>query len=41
MLTSFVNVIEDLDGNKIVFLYDICFKGKRSVDGKDVEPYLK
>ncbi len=36
-----VNVIEDLDGNKIVFIHDIRFKGKRSVDWKDVEAYLK
>ena len=36
-----VNVIEDLDGNKIVFIHDIRFKGKRSVDWRDVEAYLK
>ena len=36
-----VNVIEDLDGNKIVFIHDIRFKGKRSVDWKDVEAYLR
>lgn len=36
-----VNVIEDLDGNKIVFIHDIRFKGKRSVDWADVEAYLK
>ena len=23
-----VNVIEDLDGNKIVFIHDVIFKGK-------------
>ena len=23
-----VNVVEDLDGNKIVFIHDIVFKGK-------------
>lgn len=36
-----VNIIEDLDGNKIVFIHEIRFKGKRSVDWKDVEAYLK
>ena len=36
-----VNEIEDIDGNKIVFIHDIRFKGKRSVDWKDVEAYLK
>ncbi len=36
-----VNVVEDLDGNKIVFIHDIIFKGKRSVEWADVEVYLK
>ena len=36
-----VNVVEDLDGNKIVFIHDIRFKGKRSVEWSDVEEYLK
>lgn len=36
-----VDVVEDLDGNKIVFIHDIRFKGKRSVEWKDVESYLK
>ena len=36
-----VNVIEDLDGKKTVFIHDIIFKGKRSVDWDDVEKYLK
>jgi len=26
-----VNVVEDLDGNKIVVIHDIRFKGKRSI----------
>ena len=26
-----VNVIEDIDGKKTVFIHDIIFKGKRSV----------
>ena len=36
-----VNVIEDLDGNKIVFIHDVIFKGKRSIDWTGVETYLK
>ena len=36
-----VNVVEDLDGNKIVFIYDARFKGKRSIEWTDVEEYLK
>ena len=36
-----VNVVEDLDGNKIVFIHDIRFKGKRSVEWDDVEAYLR
>ena len=36
-----VNVITDLDGNKIVVVNDIIFKGKRNVNWKDVEEYLK
>lgn len=36
-----VNVIEDIDGKKMVFIHDIIFKGKRSVNWDDVEKYLK
>ena len=36
-----VNVVEDLDGNKIVFIHDVRFKGKRSIEWTDVETYLK
>ena len=36
-----VNVVEDLDGNKIVFIHDVLFKGKRSIEWTDVETYLK
>ena len=36
-----VNVVEDLDGNKIVFIHDSRFKGNRSVEWSDVEEYLK
>ncbi len=36
-----VDVITDLNGNKIVFINDIFFKGKRGINWKDVEDYLK
>ena len=36
-----VNIVEDLDGNKLVFIHDIIFKGKRMVEWSDVEDYLK
>lgn len=36
-----VNVVEDLDGNKIVVIHDIRFKGKQSIEWSDVEEYLK
>lgn len=36
-----VSVIQDIDGNNIVMINDIRFKGKRSVDWKDVREYLK
>ena len=36
-----VSVVEDLDGNKVVVIHDIRFKGKRSVEWDDVEKYLK
>ena len=32
-----VNIVEDLDGNKIVFIHDVKFKGKRSIEWKDVK----
>ena len=35
-----VSVIQDVDGNNIVIINDIRFKGKRSVDWKDVREYL-
>lgn len=34
-------MVEDLDGNKIVFIHDIIFKGKRSIEWSEVEEYLK
>lgn len=36
-----VDVIEDLEGRKVVLIHDIRFKGKRQIDWKDVEEYLK
>ena len=36
-----VAVIQDVDGNNIVFINDIIFKGKRSINWKDVREYLK
>lgn len=36
-----VNVIEDLDGRKIVVISDIRFKGKRQINWEEVEQYLK
>ena len=36
-----VNVIEDLNGKKTVFVYDILFKGKRAVNWDEVEKYLR
>ncbi len=31
-----VSVIQDIDGNNIVMINDIAFKGKRSVEWSDV-----
>lgn len=36
-----INVIEDLEGKKTVFIQDILFKGRQSIDWDDVERYLK
>ena len=36
-----VSVIKDADGNNIVMINDICFKGKRNVNWDDVEEYLR
>lgn len=36
-----INVIEDLNGNEIVIIEDIIFRGKRSISWDDVEEYLK
>ena len=36
-----VNIIQDLNGHSIVIINDILFKGKRSINWKDVEAYLR
>ncbi len=36
-----VSVIQDADGNKIVVINDIVFKGRRSIKWEDVEEYLR
>ena len=36
-----ISVVKDADGNKIVVINDILFKGKRSVNWNDVKEYLK
>ena len=36
-----VSVVEDLDGNKVVFIHDIRFKGRQAIEWEDVEMYLK
>ena len=36
-----VNVVEDFEGNKIVLINDIKFKGRQSIEWTDVEDYLK
>lgn len=35
-----VNIIRDLDGNKIVFVHDTIFKNKQNISWTDVERYL-
>ncbi len=39
--TRNVSVIKDADGNNIVMINDIIFKGKRSIAWDDVEDYLR
>lgn len=36
-----VDIIVDAEGNKIVFIHDIRFKGKRRVNWNEVRDYLK
>lgn len=34
-----VNIVKDVNGNNIVIINDIRFKGKRSIDWDDVKAY--
>jgi hypothetical protein len=36
-----VNIVNDLDGNKIVIINDVIFKGRQNINWSDVEIYLK
>ena len=36
-----INVIENLDGKKTVFIQDTMFKGRRAIQWNDVETYLE
>ena len=36
-----VNVIEDLEGKKLVIIHDILFGGKRTVNWENVKQYLQ
>ena len=36
-----VSIIEDLNGDRIVVINDIIFKGKRKIKWNDVEEYLQ
>lgn len=41
ILNRNVEIVHGIDGNKIVVIYDIRFKGKRKIDWDDVKDYLK
>ena len=36
-----VSVVKDLDGNKVVVIHDIQFKGRQAIEWPEVEKYLK
>ncbi len=36
-----INIITDTDGNKIVLINDVIFKGKRNINWDEVKSYLK
>ena len=38
--TRNVSVIKDVDGNNIVMINDIIFKGRQAINWEDVEKYL-
>ncbi len=35
------NIIDGLDGSKIVVINDIAFKGRQNIEWSEVEKYLK
>ncbi len=36
-----VNIIDELDGGKVVVISDVIFKGRQKIDWQKVEKYLK
>ena len=36
-----INIITDLNGNKIALINDIIFKGKKAINWDDVKAYLE
>ena len=36
-----MSIIKDLNGHRIVLVNDICFKGRRNIEWKEVEVYLR
>ncbi len=36
-----ISIVKDVDGNSIVVINDIRFKGKKSLNWKDVKEYLE
>ena len=36
-----VDIIQDLDGNRVVVIHDVRFRGKRHINWDEVEEYLK
>ncbi|MFI3173042.1 MAG: hypothetical protein R3Y58_11850 [Eubacteriales bacterium] len=36
-----INIIEDLEGNKIVVIHDVIFRGRKSIDWQEVKNYLE
>ncbi len=36
-----ISMLKDLDGNNIVFIHDVLFKGRQDIKWDDVEDYIK
>jgi len=36
-----VDIIHDLDGNRVVVIHDVRFRGRRHINWEEVEEYLK